>query len=518
MQEGWKAFCEKIIQDGMNMEDAKKEAAAGLDCYGVYPDSINLLKGCFFFMAKDGTEKKLVILVSQPSAEAGELVEGFKGETFTIHGSTVKVSSLNHENAVALRKWFPYTAPIPFGKCGTSMGLGDRLGLASPGHLRLIRKSRVRPVLAQQSIRELNLTCRTYEDVLDAASWAVFQEGYRLGFGADGDHLKNEDEIKMALSLGFTMITLDCSEKINNAVPGMSDDEVEKQYGSLKMEYRNRIEENYLGREFSAGDIKISFEKEDLKKIALIYGKAIDFISYIYHDVIKPAGKSVDFEVSIDETQTPTTPQAHFFVASELEKMKVGVTSMAPRFCGEFQKGVDYIGDIEQFEKEFKVHASIADHFGYRLSIHSGSDKFRVYPIIGKYTKGRVHVKTAGTNWLEALKVIAFKRPELFREIYNFALEHFDEAKKYYYVTTNLNLVPDISGMSDEDLPGVLSQNDARQVLHITYGLILTAKKDDGFLFRDEIYATIAKYEEDYYKSLKEHIGKHIHLLQENIG
>jgi len=514
LEEGWKSFCKKIIADDMDPGTAKREASMYFHAFGVYPESINLLKGCLFFLAKDAGEKKLIIIVNEPSAKTGEIIRDFQGETFTIDGRMVKRLPLNHINASALRMWFAYTAPVPFGKNGMSLGLGDRLGLASPGHLRLVKKTGVRPVLAQQSVRELNLTDRTFEDILDAASWAVFQEGYRLGFGADGDHLKTEDEVKMALDLGFSMITLDCSEKINNAVPGMTGEEIEKEYNALDEGYRKRIEETYLGKEFSAEGISIKYDSHSLKAIALIYGKALDFTKQIYHDVIKPVGRDVDFEVSIDETLTPTTPQAHFFVASELEKMGVDVTSLAPRFCGEFQKGIDYIGDLGQFEKEFKVHAAVADHFGYRLSIHSGSDKYGVFPIIGKYTKGRVHVKTAGTNWLEALKVIARKNPELFRRIYEFALEHFDEAAQYYHVTTNLADVPDLSGMSDGDLPRVLTQADARQVLHITYGLILTAKKDGKLVFRDDIYGNLNLYEEDYYKALEEHIGRHLKLLQ----
>jgi hypothetical protein len=523
LQEGWKAFCKKVISGEMNIEAARREASKYFHAYGVYPESINLLKGCIFFMTKDAGEKKMVIIVDDLTDEVKKLTEDFQGETESIEEKMVKLLPLSHHNARALRKWFTFTSPVAFGKGCMSMGLGDRLGLASPGHLRLIKKTKIRPVLAQQSIRELNLTERTYEDVLDAASWAVFQEGYRLGFGADGDHLKTEDEVKMALDLGFSMITLDCSEMINNDVPAMSDEDVEKGYYNLEPDYIKRIEQDYLDSEFSvkdviSGDIKIAFDGGSLKRIVLIYGKALDFINHIYHDIIKPAGRKVDFEVSIDETMTPTTPQAHFFVASELKKKGVDVTSLAPRFCGEFQKAIDYIGDIEQFEREFKVHAAIADHFGYRLSIHSGSDKFKVFPIIGKYTKGRVHVKTAGTNWLEALKVIAHKKPDLFRKIYIFALEHFHEATRYYHVTTNLANVPDISIMSDEDLPHVLIQDDARQVLHITYGLILTAKNEDGkYLLKDDIYSTLNEHEEEYYKALEEHIGKHLKLLQASV-
>ncbi|TYP53248.1 tagaturonate epimerase family protein [Thermosediminibacter litoriperuensis] len=511
MSNGWEEFCKKVVSGDFTLTELKREAEFHFNTYKVYPESINVLAGCTLFMARVNDQKKLVIIKDEPS----RIFDDFTGEKiFALNGKEIKVASLNHDNAIVLRRWFPFTAPVTFGKEGMSIGLGDRLGIASPGHLRLIRNTKVRPVLAQQSVRELNLTGRTYEDVLDAASWAVFQEGYRSGFSADGDHLKTESEVKMVLDLGFTMITLDCSEKINNTATFMPKDQIETEYQKLPGEYRKALEVSYLGKEFSLRDLVITFDKESLQKIAVVYGEALTFIKHIYLNVIRPAGKKVDFEVSIDETITPTTPQAHFFVASELEKMGVEVTSLAPRFCGEFQKGIDYIGDLEQFEREFKIHAAIADYFGYRLSIHSGSDKFKVFPIIGRYTGGRVHVKTAGTNWLEALKVIARKEPELFREIYKFAVSHFNEAKKYYHVTADWTTVPDVSKMTDEDLPQVLGQNDVRQVLHITYGLILTSKDEKGkYLFRDAIYNILNSHEEDYYKVLGEHLEKHLSLL-----
>ncbi len=101
------------------------------------------------------------------------------------------------------------------------MGVGDRLGIAGPGHIRVFQEYDVYPVFAQQSIRELNLTQRTYKDVLDSTTFSVFREGYTKGFGADGDHLKKPEEVKMALDLGFTMITLDCSEHMHNEAERM---------------------------------------------------------------------------------------------------------------------------------------------------------------------------------------------------------------------------------------------------------------------------------------------------------
>ena len=218
--------------------------------------------------------------------------------------------------------------------------------------------------------------------------------------------------------------------------------------------------------------------------------------------------------MSIDETLTPTTPEAHFFVASELVSNGVEIRNLAPRFCGEFQKGIDYRGDINRFEEEFAVHVSIARHFGYKISIHSGSDKFSVFPIIGTKTSGRFHLKVAGTNWLEAVRVIAAKNPGLFRRMYLCAVENLNEAKKYYHIFTEQTMAPNIDNIPDIKLPEIMDIETSRQIMHITYGILLKAKDHNGkFIFRDEIYETLEKYESIYYAYLEKHIGKHLEAL-----
>lgn len=511
MNGGWERLAKKIIRgEFRDLNEVKSDVRINSHTYRVYPESINYMDGCYCFLARvDGT-KKLILLDYETWQGAGD----FEGEDLFIEKKRARIAPLSHQNASALRRRFPFTAPVSLGRLGLSLGLGDRLGIASPGHLRLFKNTGVRPVLAQQSARELNLTGRKFCDVLDAASWAVFQEGYRLGFGADGDHLKTEEEIKAALETGFTMITLDCSEKIDNHIAGMAAKEVDRAYQSLPPEVAGPLENRYLNREFTVKDNRIFFSAGHFRRAVLVYLKAIDFIKHIYADVIKPFGTEVDFEVSIDETVTTTTPQAHFFVASELAGSGVPVTSLAPRFCGDFQKGIDYIGDVGQFDREFHVHADIAEHFGYKLSIHSGSDKFKVFPIIGRHTGVRVHVKTAGTNWLEAVRVIAKCRPALYRRIHSYALEHFEEATRYYHVTTNPANIPDISKVKDEDLAEILAQNDARQLLHITYGTVLTAGDGKGgFLFKNDIYDVLNEREEDYYEALKDHLERHVAAL-----
>lgn len=478
---------------------------------GIYPASFHTADHCVLFVARVRGAKKLIAVEQEKS----ELFADIREEVLLcIEGRQVKIAGLSAANAAVLRKSFSFMNPVAFGRNSFSLGLGDRLGLASPGHLHCLPGTKIRPVLAQQSIRELVLTGRTYEEVLDAAAWAVFQEGYHDGFGADGDHLKKPEEVKMALELGFSMITLDCSEKIDSTVAALDAAGLHERYGKLDASFRQSMEAAYLNKEFSVAGYRIAFDPETLQRILLTYGATLAYIQEIYATFIKPQAKEIDFELSIDETTTPTTLAAHYFMAAEAAKSGVFLYSVAPRFCGEFQKGIDYIGDLAQFEQEFAAHAALADHFGYKISVHSGSDKFSVFPVVGQYTKGRLHVKTAGTNWLEALRVICRKDPALFREICDFAHESFPEATKLYHVTTDLGKIPATASMTDAQLERMLNEPDARQLLHITYGQILTGQAADGqYRFRDRLYAFWDRHEQDYSAVLEMHIGKHIKTL-----
>ena len=460
--------------------------------FTVYEKSINKEGRTTVFMIREGDEDFLIVQGINP---------GFEG---AVSPEDMFKAPLNHSNAQALRKLFPFTAPSQVLSKERSFGVGDRLGIASPGHIRLFRKYDAYPILAQQSIRELTLTKRTYEDVLDAATFAVFREGFKKGWGADGDHLKTPKDIEYALSLGFTMITLDCSEHIKGNISDENAPALPPVYA-----------EKYLNKSFDIGeDTTLRFTEEELKKIVAIYGDAINFATEMYNKYFKQGKHQADFEISIDETATPTTPLQHFFVARELIDAGVVFATIAPRFCGEFQKGIDYIGELDQFEKEIKVHAVIARHFKYKLSIHSGSDKFNVFPLIGKETRGVFHVKTAGTNWLEAMRVVASVDPGLYREIHKFAITSFDEALKFYHVKADLKKINDVDTIEDDNLPLLFDQEDSRQLIHITYGFILSKKNEDGsFTFKDRLYKLWRDNEEAYVKALIKHIGKHLNLL-----
>ncbi len=438
---------------------------------------------------------------------------GFEGEEIEAGCEVCKLrkwvlAPLTHANAEKMRALYPFTAPSRVLDRDKTMGVGDRLGIATDGHLRVFKEySQITPILSQQSIRELNLTNRTFADVIDSASFAVFRCGYTGGWGADGDHVKTASEVSYAIESGCTMITLDCSEQIDNTIDGLSKAEVDAKYVK-----NDELEAIYLNKSFDVGEgVTISFDEELYKRTVLIYCEAIEHATDIFFNLVAKDGRQVaDFEVSIDETMTPTLPAQHFFVANELTRRGVRVSTVAPRFCGEFQKGIDYIGNLDQFAAEMKIHAAISRHFGYKISIHSGSDKFSIFPAAGKETRGKFHLKTAGTNWLEAMKLVAMKDPGLYREVHKFALTAFKAATAYYHVTTDLTRIPDVDTVRDEDLPLLFGNNDSRQLIHITYGLILNEKNPDGSLrFRDRLYGLWRKYRDDYSELLFKHIGHH---------
>lgn len=468
----------------------------------IYKDSYSKHGKDKIIMYKSELKKYLMVI------GGGDLYNKLIGEEF----KDAKICELTHKNRLVLNEYFHFTKPQSFGNKVSTLGLGDRLGLATPGHIQACVNANVKPIFAQQSIRELDFMKRKLSDVIDAASFAVFQEGYKGGFGADGDHLKNEEDIKLALDVGVTMLTLDCSDYIKNEIESIEENELIQLYEKLPDVTINDYEERYLNKQLTFNEQVIEFSNYELIKMVLIYKEALDYTCYIYDKYMKSS--NFDFELSIDETETVTTPQQHYFVANELKKRGVQLTSLAPRFCGEFQKGIDYIGDINEFTNDIKIHSEIAKYFGYKLSIHSGSDKFSIFPIIGQATSRLLHLKTAGTSWLEAVRLISMVNPKLFKSMYQSALKWFSEAQKSYHVTVDIERIKNSYLISNEKLPSLMDNNDIRQLFHITYGFLLNEKDKTGnYLYKDNFFETIIENEDTYSNLLKNHIGKHIQLL-----
>jgi hypothetical protein len=307
------------------------------------------------------------------------------------------------------------------------------------------------------------------------------------------------------------MITADVSDHFRSEFDDMPEDEIRQAFHGINPEDKLLVEKEYLHKtvDLDTGE-RISFSDIELARLFLVYWDALQHAETLYRAAVDERGDdNFDFELSIDEVFTPTTAQAHTFVACELERRNIKAFSVAPRFVGEFQKGIDYIGDIAVFERTFQTHAAIARKFGYKISVHSGSDKFSVYPIIGRYTQGIVHVKTAGTYWLEAVRLVACEDPELYRRMHARALQLFDKARQYYYVTTDLMAIPELSGLTDKQLPLLFENPDARQLIHISYGEIFSDPD-----LRKDFFEFLEKHITQYWDAVQQHVEKHYRCLE----
>jgi hypothetical protein len=267
----------------------------------------------------------------------------------------------------------------------------------------------------------------------------------------------------------------------------------------------DQLHNRYLGAEFQVEDLRLVFDEITLARAAAKYGRAIAHTARMYRHLVKAmGGRTFELEVSVDETETPTSPHEHYFVANELRRLGVQWVSLAPRYVGRFEKGVDYIGDLDTFDDDLAQHAAIARVLGpYKLSIHSGSDKFSIYPSFARHAGNLVHLKTAGTSYLEALRTIAGVDPGLFRRILAFALERWEEDRASYHVSADPDKVPGPEETGDVELQAVLDQFDGREVLHVTFGSVLER-------FGDELLSVLDGNEDAYNSALKVHFERHL--------
>lgn len=492
------------------------EILGDLSELAVYPRSVAATDQALYFMGRQGKTKKLGIIVEADAPKGFDLAAAtvrWQGGTFILG-----FGDLSPANARALRQRLPFTAPSPVGAC-KSVGLGDRLGIATPGHIRAMRHGQgIMPVFAQQSIREMERTMRTPLQVIDSATWGVFQEGWRDGYGADADHLKTRQDIDVCAAVGFVMYTLDPREHVDNEAENDDLTTLGTKYEALPWE---RLESSaqstvaaYADRTWELADHqRLTITEAHLLRAASKYGWALAHLVDLYRYLSGVMGeRPFELEISVDETDTPTRPEEHFYIASELKRLGVAWVSMAPRYIGRFEKGVDYVGDLSAFEASFARHVAIARTLGpYKLSLHSGSDKFSIYPIAARLAGDLVHLKTAGTSYLEALRAVARVDPTLFRDILTFAIEHYETDRASYHVSAELDKVPDPATVSDSSLPAILDEFDTRQVFHVTFGSVLTAKDPSGgYLFRDRLYDVLEGDEEAHYAALEAHIAKHI--------
>lgn len=409
-----------------------------------------------------------------------------------------------------------------------SFGFGDRIGLATPGHVESMRRSGagIEPIFPQQSIREMVRTKRSAEGVMSDALVGMEQAGWTGVTGADADHLKTPEDVDVTAAAGYTFFTIDPSDYVDEHADGYDEATLRDKFAAV----REQIDwfDSYLGRsvELSSG-ATVSLDEAACMRCAVKYGVAINHaVALAAHIemVQDEAGRDYEIELSVDETDQPTTLAEHYIIADQCLSGDMKLVSLAPRFIGDFEKGVDYKGDVAALEASLNDHAAIAELLGpYKLSLHSGSDKLSMYPALARATKGRFHVKTAGTSYLEALRVVAQQDATLFRRIVQFGRSRYNVDKATYHVAATLeNTVPD-SEITDDtrleqlylerwsDVPvGKGFTEPGRQILHCTFGSTLN-HPEFGPAIRSLLEANLDAYTE----ILADHFSRHLKALAE---
>ena len=467
-----------------------------------YPESQVSHGGGTYWLERsvDGV-KRLVAVADDESA-----FRGFTGTTESSDGEVRLVAETTAENALALRSALPWLKPSRFG-LHTSAGFGDRLGLATPGHVRALKEvgAAINPVFAQQSIMEMGRCRRTPRNVLDDATWGAFQAGWTKPVGGDADHLEQLEDIDETVAAGFVFYTLDPKAEVDPEAEHADSAAIRQKVAALDWAGLESdlatFTKTYAGQRIDLEHQAVELDEESVLRAMAKYGPSLAHAMAMYRRLME---KGIDCEVefAVDETDYPTKPAEHVVVVSELQRLGMEFVSFAPRFVGRFEKGVEYIGDIEELQRDFEIHAELARALGpYKLSLHSGSDKYSTYPLIAEATQGQVHLKTAGTSWAEALRVIANNDPDLMREVLTLALDSFEANRKSYHLSCDPTRIP--TDPTDDEVAQLMDRVDSRQVLHVGYGAILEE-------FGIRMYQVWNDNEEEHYRIISDHFVKHL--------
>ena len=314
-----------------------------------------------------------------------------------------------------------------------SFGVGDRFAHQAKSQLAAFQKLaadgvKIAPVW-NKSNREHTFVGSEPQSVFDAGKAAVAALGWKDGWHVDADHIRLETVDRFLPCSDF--FTLDVADSIGK--PAAAEDV--KAFVDRHPELVGTISIPSIATPFTT-------TRTDIERIVSKYLLAVQDAGKIYRHIAAKKGEdNFIAEVSMDETDAPQTPPELLVILAAIADEKIRAQTIAPKFTGRFNKGVDYVGDLVQFEKEFHDDLAVIAHaiarYGLpanlKLSVHSGSDKFSLYPIIRrtlpKFGAG-LHIKTAGTTWLEEIIGLAEAGgdgPALGKEIYAYALAHVDE-------------------------------------------------------------------------------------------
>ena len=372
-----------------------------------------------------------------------------------------------------------------------SIGVGDRFSHQGKAQLSGIMKANekgnldINPVWNKSNREHIYVGSKPADTRVEADN-AVKALNYKGQYFVDADHI-NLSTVEPFIAVS-DFFTLDVAAFIGKE---SKKEEIDSFIASCK---------KYTGELQIPGISEpLNITKELLEDLANKFLAATQQASEIYEHLKEEKGVgNFITEVSMDEVESPQTPVEMLFILKMLADKKVPVQTIAPKFTGRFNKGVDYVGDLEQFAKEFEEDVLIIDYavkeFGLpeelKLSVHSGSDKFSIYPIISetitKHNKG-LHLKTAGTTWLEEVIGLALAGGEaldLAKKIYANSINRKDELCAPYadvidIDSSKLPTVEEVNGWTSEKyantlrhIPGHPDYNpNFRQLIHVAYAV-----------------------------------------------
>src|SRR5699024_5712104 len=418
---------------------------------------------------------------------------------------------LSARNAAALRERFPHLQPALIGSKGTSAGTGDRLGLATPGHVDAFRAhgGTVTPVLAQQSIREMDRLGRDAQEVMDGATFGAVTAGWEEPFGADCDHIKTTAGIDRGLEAGFTMFTLDPGDHVVDVRSGIDQAQVDQLPWRELEDDPDSLRQRYVGTVIDLDGSSVQITEEAILAAAVKYGRCVLHARDLYQHVQAKATHETEVEIAVDETAYETSYVEHYYLATELRRLGVDWIGFAPRYVDGFEKGVEFLGDVAELRQNLRAHHAVAEQLGgYKISLHSGSDKFSIYPLAAATTDGRIHLKTSGTTYLCALQIAAEHSPELLAAIWDVSRQAYVQARASYQVSAEVDRAP--VSLAGVDLTELVSDFDSRQILHVGYGDALEATGPSGAPIRHDLVELLRARQQEYREEVARHLGQHL--------
>lgn len=392
-----------------------------------------------------------------------------------------------------------------------SFGVGDRFAHQARPQLRACMQAAAQGVnvtpVWNKSHREHTIVGSKPASVRAAAEAAVRELDWSRPFHVDADHIRLDTVEPFIEASDF--YTIDVADAIGQP----SDPQAVQAFVDRHPELVGRLEISGIEEPFQT-------TRDDIEKIAGKYLGAVQDAGRIYRHIATLRGEGQFIaEVSMDETDSPQTPPELLVILAAIADEKIPAQTIAPKFTGRFNKGVDYVGDVAQFEKEFNDDLAVIAHAvqqyelpqNLKLSVHSGSDKFSIYEPIRKAiqrTGAGIHVKTAGTNWLEEVVGLAESGGEgldMAKEIYGKALDDIDALSAPYATVIDIDRsrLPskeEVQNWSSDQFVSALRHDpknpqynpNLRQLLHV--GFKVAAKMGDRYLeMLKRCEATVAK-------------------------